>query len=458
MRTIDLTKRDNKGAALTWPEMDGNWREIERQVKGLALPKHSSLTSDDIGKLVILKNGQVKLPEFSPFVIGAQQNVSVSFTGVFAAYQRPTLTITFTDNLIENDFVELTLRTFMGNTPLSQAFVAVEADDSPTEFIIGNTKEQTMANFKTKLQAWMTANNIHPLYQFDDTVADNVCRIVANVWNPERETNFWDTTGSSNLYIVINRTGDVLANRLGSALAGALLLGGLKYKYDDNEIFMNDLLQAVEYMVDNSVTVHTDVLYRNFTEDLVRFPLTVNQLMEGIGFVAKNGPYNFLGIVDYVRSGSNLTLIFNALCSDFEIDQPGALPGVYSDYFSALTVTDGESETIQLCNYPVIGQLAGVHEDHAIVSQDRLGQFVLKGTDPILFDGQPPLLSFSRICLLDENNPGYVKITDNNTNFFKSLNGYVLALSEAQPNESFIGTLQIDTTLIMILINLFSIE
>jgi hypothetical protein len=439
MRNFNLIKRLSKGAALTWPEMDGNWKTIEQELKGLSIPAAPGLSASDIGKILVLKNGQAQLPSFDSVPVGANQLLSFSFLSSFVPYTLPRLEITFLQNLVPNDFVEVTLRTFL-NTPISITLTAVASDDNESSFLIGANEAITMENYAQKLEARMSFYGIHPCYTVQRTdPTSNSIAIVAQVLEFDRQWSFWENTGTSNLYISINRIGDNYQDRIGSAPLAEVAVKGIRYningtsfQYDTGGLVYSVLSQSPE---------HSLVLYMMTSNDTtVRLPLNVSEFMNGIGHAIAT---IFQGYVSHSINNQSIEIELDPQADNIFINLFNDENIQYFNNFSDLTIEDGTPFFMTICTDPIIGQLAAFENNQAVISADPIGRFQLKGNQPIVMSQEIPLISLGRFCCLDPDHPGYLKVVEM-TNQYALLTiapGFVVALEEKQPEEFFLGEL-----------------
>jgi hypothetical protein len=452
MANIELIRRISKGSPLSWPEVDGNWRKISDGFKGLAIAGHEELTTSHIGKLLILKDGVAKLPEFV-FSEAPYTAASIEYTGSFTPFERPRLTIVFTENLIEGDFVEITLRSEL-NTPRNVTFTAVEADDNETEFLIDGSEFSTALNFITKLQAWMTANNIHACYTAIPGPSSNIIYITASVIEFERETNFWEDTSSSNTYISITREGDLLADRVKDSMLGALFLSCIRCDVNGSPITPIDFYHALSAISNEGE--NTDEVYQGTTlSPLIKLPANATELLAS---VASAVTFLFLGVSLAEVDGTDLLMTLAQDTSNFRlVFQSSEDESFFEDNFSELTLEEVPGSGNLYCPYPIIGLLRGFTEDGlALICNDKICKVTLGGEDPIDMNTLLPLVSVGRICVLDPASPGDVKVqTITSTESLVGLApGYVYAMEAVTPGNEFWAQLVLDTSFLAIIFSL----
>lgn len=452
MTNIDLIRRISKGSPLTWPEVDGNWSKIQETFLGQKIERDASLTNADVGKILVLKDGKASLPEF---VTGSSTpgNVSIDYSGSFVPFSRPKLIIEFTQNLVNFDNVEVTLRSET-NAVLNVMFIAVESDDNATEFLIGANASETGVNFKEKLEAWMLANGAHQCYSVFYGDNTSIVIIEANVLELSRQSNFWEDTSASNAYISISRQGDNLADRANDALIAALLISAIRYDVDGIPITPINMASAIFALSENGTG--TDEVFAD-TSPYGTYALPASKL-EVLSSIQSALPIIFTGISNASVADNTIEFDTHYSISNFELLFDSTEEQSYFDTkFSSLEIEEGSGPGAIYCPYPIIGLLRGFATDgKALLCQDLICKLPLSGDSSIEMNGIAPLISVGRICCLDPEHPGRMKVASiEDVAFLQSIApGYAFALEAASPNQEFWARLVIDVATLTIIIAL----
>lgn len=414
-----------------------------------------TLSSDDVGKLVVLKDGLAQLPEFTtevddPAILEITQKPAVTYF----APQYPTITITIGSGIDEDD--QVTISTIADDdTRASFVFIAKNSPTLDNHFAIGVDENATAANLKDAIEDMISASlsgDGSLLHNYHEVVvATNVVTLRAKMLMKPTDTNaadYWTgATVGSDADIVVAKPYKSWADTTQSAWLGYLVLKGLDIILEEqtDPLEIDADLALSSWLAQN--TYHTKSFFYLDTEPtIVYLPISATEMMRGI---ARTLP--LLTDNTTFRSANSTIAAINLPAVTQSVDwglTGGDLTAVQA-YFEDTAITLGEYIPAY-CEYPILGQVTSVIGGNCYISSQPLRTFVLKGGvnmdisvnfNPLA----PDLLSISRITYLDESSPGHLKwlfnqryITSRSSAYVVSC-GFVLAYQSADVDESFVG-------------------
>ncbi len=414
-----------------------------------------TLSSDDVGKLVVLKDGLAQLPEFTtevddPAILEITQKPAVTYF----APQYPTITITIGSSIDEDD--QVTISTIADDDArASFVFIAKNTPTLDNHFAIGVDENATAANLKDAIEDMISASLsgdgslLHNYHEV--TVATNVVTLRAKMLMKPTDTNaadYWTgATAGSDADIVVAKPYKSWADTTQSAWLGYLVLKGLDIILEDetDPMEIDADLALSSWLAQN--TYHSKAFFYLDTEPtIVYLPISATEMLRGI---ARTLPL----LIDNTtfRSANSTIAAMNLPAVTETVDwnlTGGDLTAVQA-YFEDPAITLGEYIPAY-CEYPILGQVTSVIGGNCYISSQPLRTFVIKGSEGVdisinLTPDSPALLSASRITVLSPEDIGYVfsvltvKYLNNRTLRYYTSPGFVLAYQSADEDEPFLG-------------------
>lgn len=425
----------------------------------ITLP-HSTLTSADIGKLTIWKDGNCQLPVFEPEILEEKKVVSTSFhKNTYDNFVIPHLSFQLTGLPADGDNFQIPVKGVFAGMQ-HEYFTYKNSPVNSREIEIGADVESTIANTVSAISSYLTAPSISI-----EGVSHSNFSIIYNALF-EYGTNF-DFTGNifSGVYangsnISISKNGETLSARIKDPLKGFMMICVMKidYQWITNEISYNRS-DIMEWFCQSPHFSQTVYRYGADSDTLLRLPIDFTEF--------KNGMKERLEMLSSIDAAEwideELQITIHNENMPVAIDSSNDGYNIFNNAFSDFTtISDWVPPIPRHCQYPIVGTLKSVSSTHCEISTDSLQEFTLTGTDELDYDA---FFGLGKYCVLNPDAPGYVTpLTNIEIQSFQGLVGisrcgYIQSLDrEVESHEVFLGYLSRDTYMLSILYLLVSSE
>lgn len=410
---------------------------------GMFFP-HETLTSDDIGKLVILKDGLAQLPVFEPAVSAQNEIVKLSFTNTWAGFQSPaTMDIEVLTLPVDGDTFTLTssFGALGDSNYLTFRFTDTpsEADDIAIAPSISETIDNLIAKVTMGISTVISISKTSPTtFRLTCTNRVGLTSTSGNL-SPKPVLLTFSGNFAEDWCNIISTNNDIA--RLGDAFAGYVLYRSLQL---DGEFLAPEVYTSTFF--DNE-TYTNDVYFLGYPEELLSIiPADVDEFKAGISeFIAAlpkiiSVTWDGNDILIEHEKSSPSTILALSLPVDW-------LP-VDFNFGNLEVLQEGGQSWPSYCKYPIIGQVKSIYANQVEIATAPICKFRLTGTASINWSD---IDDFQRYCILNPAEPGYLMslatsgISGLEDIFLPTKGGYVAAYDQVVNSGSdFWGAFSVD--------------
>lgn len=429
--------------------------EISNDSGGMFFP-HQSLTQDDIGKLVIKKDGVCQIPVFEDAVAGSLQQYSVTCSlSSFQTLSPPRLSITLENLPLDGEGIYLPVSIGSNSQTLYMSFYFKDIPNSSTEIAIGTNIEETVTNIYNAIRPFQVSTPaIHT-----SITGVNRLEIRVNCIGHYSDFDFiWNyfSSASTNSASVNISNSETSANaRSGDILKPFLLIWGF-YQAGMGMINNDDKQQRLKWFFDSPAFSGTTFL-NGYDTTMIRYPLNYEEMMTGL--CERLNTLGNVGIQEASYVGD--TVYFGLNNGDYINFQLGGTDfTLFNNSFSFPHTFGGYQPAVPPhCKYPIVGLVKSVSETHCEIYTAPICKFKLTGTHEINFNN---LGDLSRYCALNPEQPGHIMSLHSLLDEYSDLSilapcmaGYVTAIdNNIQPDQYFDGALSLDMLVISAIITM----
>jgi len=505
---LNLRKRTVIGRELEWAEVDQNWADIETEVaqkasaththsisqisglndalstkmnasaRGIAngvaslgadgkvplsqLPEiatgssgmffpHDTLTQNDVGKLVIRKDGKVQLPVFEEATEGSPEQFSITCNITnFQTFKAPSLEIILDSLPVDGDYINLPVA--HGNKSYVD-YANLTFRDNPmssTDIAIGVDVEETVINLYNVINPLQAGS---PTFSTIIAATDKLVLTANSIGNYD-EFNFIENyfhniyTNSSVIHLDTEDTNASL--RLGDLLKPFLLLWGF-YQIDHGMINNDNKLDRFKWFFSSPEFSGLTILNDNDVTTM-RYPLTLEEMLTGLCERLETLTNRDIVEASYIGN----TVHLEVANGDFiNLQLWGQDYILFNNSFNPPHSNGGYQPAIpRHCKHPVAGVVKSVTGSLCEIHTEPICQFRYSGTEPVSWEDT---LDLVRIFVLDPDVPGYlVPITTFELSSLEAAlrlvgPGYVSAL-DTTISDLFYGSFSLDLFILQILL------
>lgn len=384
----------NRPTQQNFADLIDSLAHVSDAATGMLFTAADSITQDDIGKLVILKDGKAQLPEFVPAGTAAPQVIEYTYNwDSLHDFVPDTCVVTFTDNPSDGD-------TFYIVQAMVGSGVEVTFRTSPSathDVIIGATVEDTIDNLISHWQAYLSPDT--PI----SIVKESPTSIVATCQDAGRfgyfsfyGDSFAGVSVGSGTYAVAYKSYTSVANRIRQCLIPFFFLRGLGFLktgniYDEYYNFYQGTEEFTEEI--------------NQYPQIYHFPASLYELKAGIAayLTQQEDIENAVWLDNRLRITSAVELP-TTLNLDSGLDN---FADFWQNAFSnGNIITPASHSTPSYCNYPLLGLVKSVQGSQIEIHTDPICTFRSSFDEEVSWTS---LMDNSRVWALDSEHPGYLR-------------------------------------------------
>lgn len=424
----------------------------------ITLP-HSTLTSADIGKLVIFKDGNCLLPVFESEVLEEKKVVSTSFyKNTYDNFVVPYLLFQLTGLPSDGDNFQIPVKGESGGM-LHEYFTYKNSPSNPRDIEIGADVESTINNTVSVISTYLIAPSINIAGVTNSNFSITYNALFEHGAYFDFNYNIFSGVYSYGTAINISKNnGGTLSERFMDALKGFLLLRFIKI---DNQRISDRITPNVselfEWFCQSPHFSQTVYRYGYNSDMLLLLPIDFSEFKNGLKERLELLPD--IDAAQWIDEELHITIHNENM--PVTIDSSGDNYNIFNNAFSSFTtISDWVPPVPRHCQYPIVGLIKSVTATHGEISTDSLLEFTLTGTDELDYDA---LFGLGKYCVLNPDAPGYVMpLTNIEIRSIQGLlsvsgSGYVQSLDrEVETDEAFLGYLSRDTYMLSILYMIIS--